>query len=563
MGGGQIERWQSVAARKRSTRESILQGYSKWRLDRVPDADVLDVSELCLSKLTDKEKVIVHHDATELIAAIVSKQYTAVEVLWAFIKVAIVAQDTTNCLTEIFFDDGLTRAEECDRYLEETGNVLGPLHGLPVSVKDHILLKGQDTSTGYILWANKTIADEDATAVALLRKAGAVLYAKTANPQTLLSLETNNNVFGRTLNVFNRKLSPGGSSGGEGALIAAHGSPLGLGTDIGGSIRTPAAFSGLYGFKPSVARMPHAGLMGSQAGMDNMVGALGPIATSARDLELFSRVMLQYEPWFLEPPLLRMPWQEEVAKGKGLPKKLSIAILWDDGVVAPHPPIRAALEEAKAALLAAGHEVLDWQPLNHHMAVWTLICKLYLLDGGKEYHDTLNQAGEPAVPQTAWILSQHTQAYTAAQTWPLNVEREAIRTQVLRYWNETVSRTGTGRPFDAILCPCHPTLASEHDTTRWWGYTSYWNLLDYTAAVFPVGRHQKDHKYDWDLPAARNPTEEYIHSLWDAERYQNAPVSLQLVGRRHDEEKVLAVLDSVEGALKKARKIEESKDERD
>lgn len=290
------------------------------------------------------------------------------------------------------------------------------------------------------------------------------------------------------------------------------------------------------------------------------MGVLGPIATSARDLELFSRVMLQYEPWLLEPPLLRMPWHEEVAKGQGLPKKLSIAILWDDGVVAPHPPIRAALEEAKSALLAAEHEVLEWHPLDHHMAVWTLICKLYLLDGGTEYYDTLSQAGEPPVPQTSWILSQNTQSYTAAGTWPLNVEREAIRAQVLQYWNDTVSRTSTGRPFDAILCPCHPTLASAHDTTRWWGYTSYWNLLDYTAAVFPVGRHKQGMKYECQLPAARNPTEQYIHSLWDAKRYDNAPVSLQLVGRRHDEEKVLAMLGVVENALKKARNIVEVHD---
>lgn len=139
--------------------------------------------------------------------------------------------------------------------------------------------------------------------------------------------------------------------------------------------RAPAAWSGLYGFKPSVARMPHSGLMGSQAGMDNIVGVLGPLATSARDLELFCRVMLQYEPWLLEAPLLHMPWREDVANGKGLPKRLSIAIMWDDTVVAPHPPIQAALEDAKAKLIEAGHEILDWEPLDHHFEVWKLIVR--------------------------------------------------------------------------------------------------------------------------------------------------------------------------------------------
>lgn len=186
MSGDQLESWQAVAARKQAAREERLRAFSKWRLDKLPEGNVLDVSRFCLSRLTERERVIVHSDATKLVHALAHRRYTAVEVLWAFIKVAIVAQDTTNCLTEIFFEEGLAQAEACDRILKSTGKVIGPLHGLPVSVKDHILLKGYDTSTGYISWAGKTVANGDATAVHLLKKAGAVLYTKTANPQTLL-----------------------------------------------------------------------------------------------------------------------------------------------------------------------------------------------------------------------------------------------------------------------------------------------------------------------------------------------------------------------------------------
>lgn len=99
--------------------------------------------------------------------------------------------------------------------------------------------------------------------------------------------------------------------------------------------------------KASVARMPHSGLQGSQGGMDNIVGVVGPLAHSARDLALFSKVMLQYEPWNIEAPLLRMPWKEDVVNGKGLPEKLSIAILFDDGVVHPHPPLIRELERTR------------------------------------------------------------------------------------------------------------------------------------------------------------------------------------------------------------------------
>ena len=138
--------------------------------------------------------------------------------------------------------------------------------------------------------------------------------------------------------------------------------------------RVPAAHMGLYGLKGSVARLPHAGLLGSHDGMDAIVGALGPLATSARDLALFCRVMLQYEPWLIEPALLEIPWKQSVVDGAGMPSRLSIAILWDDGVVAPHPPILDALARTRDALLAAGHEVLSWEPVAHQEA-WDLLVR--------------------------------------------------------------------------------------------------------------------------------------------------------------------------------------------
>lgn len=106
--------------------------------------------------------------------------------------------------------------------------------------------------------------------------------------------------------------------------------------------------------------------------MDNIVGCVGPLARSARDLELFCRVMLGTEPWLFEPSLLEMPWKKEVAEGKGLPERLSIAILYDDGVVAPHPPISSALHRYKEALIAAGHDVIEWKPLDHQLG-WDVI----------------------------------------------------------------------------------------------------------------------------------------------------------------------------------------------
>jgi len=246
---------------------------------------------------------------------------------------------------------------------------------------------------------------------------------------------------------------------------------------------------------------------------------------------------------------LEMPWKTEIAKGEGLPQKLSIAILFDDGVVAPHPPISSALKNYKAALIAAGHDVIEWQPLGHQEG-WDLIVKMYLLDGGAEYRETMHKAGEPAVQQTEWILNHASGRgdYTVAEIFRLNLEREKFRAKALLHWNATQQRTATGRPVDAILCPVAPTLAPPHDTTSWWGYSSQWNLLDLPAVVFPVGRYKAEEN-SISLPQPRNEVEKFIHGQWQPRTYDNAPVSLQLVGRRHNEEKLLAILDVVEKAV--------------
>lgn len=178
--------WQVAQAAKRADQVASLDRWHEWRLKEVVPEATKDVSKFTLSRLTVREFEIVHHDATALVEHLRNRVYSAVEVLTAFCKVAMVTHSLTNCLTEIFFEDGLKRAAELDKYITETGEVVGPLHGLPVSVKDHIFVKGLDTSSGYTAWAYKSVATQDAVAVDILRKAGAVLYVKTSNPQTLL-----------------------------------------------------------------------------------------------------------------------------------------------------------------------------------------------------------------------------------------------------------------------------------------------------------------------------------------------------------------------------------------
>lgn len=246
-------------------------------------------------------------------------------------------------------------AKKFDEKLKDDGKPVGPLHGVPVSIKDHYNVKGQYSTTGYISYGTNPVKDEDAHVVEILRNAGAVLYAKTTNPQCLMVLETVSNIYGRTLNPWNTKLGAGGSSGGEGALLALHGSPLGLGSDIGGSIRVPAAFNGVYGFRPSGKRVPIGGWESTMAGQESIIPVAGPLGHSVEDLDLFFRIVSDSEPW-LKEPLLRMPWRTEEFDPN---QKLTVGVMkWDD-VVMPHPYIVRVIDKVAEKLKAAGHEGMN------------------------------------------------------------------------------------------------------------------------------------------------------------------------------------------------------------
>jgi amidase len=248
----QTRTWQELVADKR-TRQA-LSIPKEWILpiDRFPGPSVQEVIDFPESVkcglLTTGDIEVTSASFEVLLSNLTKGDWTAVGVLKSFAKRAVIAHQLTNCLTEIFIDKALKRAAELDAHYERTGKPIGPLHGLPISLKDQICIEGLETTMGYVSWIGD-YAKENAVVVDLLLKAGAVPYVRTNVPQTLMWPEAFNNIFGRTTNPYNRTLTPGGSSGGEGALIALKGSPLGVGSDIGGSVRIPAGFCGLYALK--------------------------------------------------------------------------------------------------------------------------------------------------------------------------------------------------------------------------------------------------------------------------------------------------------------------------
>lgn len=216
-------------------------------------------------------------------------KWTPLQVLRSYGKRALEAHKATNCLTEIMIDTAEVQAQQAN-------NKAGPLAGMPVSVKDTVAVQGYDACIGYSAWSGKPV-QKDSALVRLLRDAGAIPFVKTNIPITLLSFESASDVFGRATNPYNKGYSPGGSSGGEAALLALGGSRIGIGTDVAGSVRVPAHYSGVYTIRASASRFLKTGNMTSMPGQEGVPAVNSPMAKTLEDLETFWKAIFSMKPW--------------------------------------------------------------------------------------------------------------------------------------------------------------------------------------------------------------------------------------------------------------------------
>jgi amidase len=183
-----------------------------------------------------------------------------------------------------------------------------------------------------------------------------------------------------------------------------------------------------------------------------------------------------------------------------------------------------------------------------------LQANLYFSDGGKQECDAIEGSGEPYRPLTDYIIKEnpHVEEHTATSLWAASARRNEYRAEYAEHWNKTATGLGpNGEPVgavDVILCPATPSAAPKLDTSKYWGYTAQWNLLDYPAAIFPVGQVQVEKDDVKEAYEPRNEQDKYNWSLWEqygAEGWKDAPISLQLVGRRYDDEKVIRALEVI------------------
>ncbi|KAF2194009.1 amidase [Zopfia rhizophila CBS 207.26] len=559
--------WQERAKEKRGSIHALIP--HEWRIENPPVEKQVDVTGKYIRQyLTEREIEITETTADEIVKRTITGQWSAIEVTKAFChRAALAHQLVVHCLHEIFFDAAIADARALDSYYAKHKKPTGPLHGLPISLKDQFHVKDVETTMGYVGWIGtfegKTGTGKEkvfeSEMVRELRNSGAVLYCKTSVPHTLMAGETVNNIIGYTLNPKNRNLSSGGSSGGEGALIGLRGSPVGFGTDIGGSIRIPAAFNGLYGIRPSVGRMPYEGMANSMDGQNSILSVVGPLATSVPSLRLVMKALLAQKPWLHDPLVHELPWRYEQEKeileltgtigDASKAGKLSFGVIRSDGLVNPTPPVRRAVEIVVKALENLGHEVIDWKPPSHKPLLDAGI-KTWTFDGGADVKGAFALSGEPLSDQIAFYdaLEKECSASDIAAT---NVRLRELKKEYMEYWNSTAEVTSTGRPVDAVVSPLAPFPAARPGMYTYYGYSGFVNVLDYTSVVVPVTNVDKGvDKVDVGY-APIDDVDKRVYESYDPEIYNGAHVSIQLVGRRLQEEKMLAIAEYVGKAVGK------------
>ncbi|KAJ7052235.1 amidase [Mycena amicta] len=489
--------------------------------------------------IPEQHHIFLEASAAEIVARIGSKEWTATEVVTAYIARAAEAHAATNCGTEILFEDALREARALDAEFATTQKLRGLLHGVPISLKDQFDVVGSDSSMGYSKLLQKP-ASTDSDVTTLLRAAGAIPIIKTNVPQTLFAMECSNPVFGATTNPYNSFYSSGGSSGGEAALLAMDGSALGVGSDIGGSLRVPAALCGVYSLKPSMLRVSYIGAGEPTPGFDGIISVAGPMGRSVDDLDIFARLTLGVpgRSHTVPPILYREP---------KLTEKLRFRYYTELHVKAS-PASRRAVLKTVAALRKQADEA---------MRIYLALCSA---DG---YKTLLSGAGSdpveealrlisilPALPSfirnfICWVIGfqdpqlSHLLAVNGSKSvqelFEWTVKRDESFSSVFQASCVTCLYNLVNSPVGCLpVTPIDPTIDAL--TPEWTSSESAApSMLHKTLYIGSL------------LPTA--PKHLRGKPMYDVNLMSGMPVGVQVVGRKWEDEKVLAMMRIVDDAL--------------
>lgn len=443
------------------------------------------------------------YSATSLAKLIREREVSPVQVAEAFLARIERLNPALNAIVTLspkLIEDA--RTAEAALIKEES---LGPLHGVPFTVKDTIDTGGLRTTSGSAM-RESFVPERDASAVALMKAAGGILLGKTNTAEMAMEYTADNPVFGRTLNPYDPARTPGGSSGGEAAAISTCMSVAGLGSDLAGSIRIPAHFCGIAGFKPATGFVPGDGQCPPSAGPYSLSSVIGPLARRVEDLRLIFNVLTGDA---------RLPRSSDRRRPR-------VAWYTDDGISPVTSETRGAVESAAKALAEAGLEVEEVRPPGVEQAfdLWMkLFSRATVVFLRSVYAGNEDKAGS----FVKWRLA------TADDTAPLSLdeyiqswlERDRLRARLISWMNGGLLLA----PVGAVPALEHGALKAVVDgksisAFRAFSYSQAFNAFDLPSAVVPV-----------------------------ASSNEGLPIGIQIVGAPGNEEANFSAAQLIESAL--------------
>jgi fatty acid amide hydrolase len=500
--------------------------------------------------------------ARKLAALITAREISSLEAVEHFVGRLNAVNGKLNAVTADLSESAREAAAKVDKALSR-GDKLPPLAGLPVTIKECFDLTG--TASTFGLSTRRAILEaKDDPYVAALRNAGAIPIAKTNLPQLMFFTETDNPLYGQTNNPWDLERSCGGSSGGEAAVIAAGASPLGLGNDIGGSLRVPAAFCGIASLRSTAGRFPDHCAHGLPIGQRAIVSQVGPMARYVDDLGMGLRVLDNARDPYVDPcPGLGDPAAVDLSR-------LRFATFDNDGEFQVAPAVRRAVNEAAGFLTAAGATQVVWQKPNLSRATDLLFAVLSgdraqalrrLLRGNRvdrRLRPLLLIAGMPAwlrgvaaallealgQPRSARNARRFASG-TADAYWHTVEALADFRAEMLQSLEQA-----DGGSIDLILCPAYALPAVRHGATEMMpmpgAYVPLVNVTGFPGGVVPVTRVRSNEESD------RAPSRDLMDRVArETERGSTGlPIAVQVIARPWCEHVALAAMAAIEAAAK-------------
>lgn len=502
-------------------------------------------------------------------------KYSAQSVLNAYAWKAMNVQEKFNCICE-FIIESFDEAKSLDQKFENSDDK-PPLFGIPFSVKENFYVKGYNSTIGMVSNLNNP-KKEDCTLVTQLRNLGAIPFVITNVPQGLLSFVCSNPIFGTTGNPYNPNRTPGGSSGGEACLLAAGGTPFAVGSDIGGSLRIPASFCGLYSLKPTQDRFIVENVNSSCPGISHVALSYGFFTNSIEEQCFLLNLVfgtLDYKKLILRNAA-SLPFKHETYNKTIKMKKMRIGYFSDDGFLKPVPACARVVLETKEKLEAAGYELVKFNVPNPKKIASCTFKSLIPDNGVYIVNEYTKNIIDNHLKQFIFLLRVPTflksivgyliklispQLSIMAHSYcksssDVRINFEEIDNYVKEFtslWKELM--------LDGLICPSFTIPAIPHQYCSQVAMcafsTAIFNVLDYCSGIVPVDKvTQQD---DLDLadetkwPTGYNICYKLIRKA--ANNSEGLPIAVQVVTLPFEEEKCLGIMKTVENVWQKLKII--------